>query len=156
MASPQASMHLAANAAVLMYDHDPDATAATVTTPDGGTTERWVDMRDYGKFAVLAMPTNLSGDGITLLEIVAADDDSGTNVTQIKTSGTVAADAVGDVVFEECTAEEIAQESETNGYSLRYVAARLTVEDLADEAAVTYIRFDPRFARSGLTADTIS
>jgi hypothetical protein len=156
MASPQGSMKLFSRNKIQMWDHDPDGTSAAVVTPDAGTTERWVDMRDYGCFAAIAMSSTLTGNGISLLEIVAADDTSGTNVTVIKTSGAVVCDAVGDYVVEECTAEEVRQESEDGGYALRYVAARLTVANAADEAVVTYIRSEPRFATSGLTADTIS
>lgn len=151
MASALATEKLFANAKIEMWDHDPGATAATVCT--GGS---YVDLRDYGGFAVVAMSSTLTGNGITLLEIVAADDATGTNVTVIKTSGTVAADAVGDYVVEECTAEEIAQLSEAAGYSLRYVGARLTLHNAADESVVTYIRHKPRFPQTGLTADTIA
>jgi len=145
-----------ANAKVEMFDHDPDGTSAAVVTPDAGTTERYVDLRDYKGFAVAAMSSTLTGNGVTLLEIVAADDTSGTNVTVIKSSGTVAADAVGDYVVEECSAEEIAHLSEASGYDLRYVAARITVANAADEAVVAYIRLGAKFPQTGLTADTIS
>jgi len=156
MASPQSSVRLFANLAIEMWDHDPDGTGATVVTPDGGTTERWFDMRDYDKFAAIAMSSTLTGNGITKLEIVAADDTSGTNVTVIKDSGTVAADAVGDYVVEECTADEVRQESEDGGFTLRYVAARITVQNSADEAVVTYIGGGAKHPADALTADTIA
>lgn len=157
MASPQASMKIFANNKIEIFDHDPNGTSALEVTPDGGTTQRWVDMRGYGAFAAIAMSSALTGAGITKLEIVAntASDGSGTDVV-IKDSGTVACDAVGDYVVEECTAEEIAQEGADNSVDLRYVCARLTVANAADEAVVTYIRAYPRYAESGLTADTIS
>jgi len=157
MASPQGSNKVFANQKIEMFDHDPDGTAAAVITPDAGTSERWVDMSCYGSFAALAMSSTLAGNGITLIEIVANDksDGSGTTVV-IKTSGVVAADAVGDYVVEECTAEEIAQEGADNSVDLRYVACRLTVHNVADEAVATYIRSNPRFAENGLTADTIA
>ena len=156
MASAQASMKLFANAKIEMWDHDPGGTAAAVVTPDAGTTVRYVDMRDYNGFAVVAMATVLGGANMTLLEIVAADDAAGTNVTIVKTSGVLAADAVGDFACEECTAEEIAQLSEAAGYSLRYVAGRITCANAGDELVVTYIRHQPKFPASGLTADTIA
>ena len=156
MASPQTSNKFASTQKAQMFDHDPGGTSAAVITPDGGTTERWVDMRDYGNFAVLAMSSTLTGNGITKLEIVAADDNTGTNTIVIKDSGTVAADAVGDYVFEECTAEEIQQESEDAGFTSRFVAGRLTVENAADEAVATYVQFTAKYAVDGLTADTIA
>lgn len=157
MASSQSSNKIFANQKIEMFDHDPDSTAALEVTPDGGTTQRWVDMANYGAFAAIAMSSLLAGNGITKLEIVANDksDGSGTDVV-IKSSGTVAADAVGDYVVEECTAEELAQEGADNSVNLRYVCARITMQNAGDEAVVTYIRSNPRFAESGLTADTIS
>jgi hypothetical protein len=146
-----------ANNKVESFDHDPGSTAALEVTPDGGTTQRWVDMANYGSFSAIAMTSVLGGNGITKLEILANDksDGSGTDVV-IKDSGTVAADAVGDYVVEECTAEELAQEGADNSVNLRYVCARLTCHHAGDEAVVTYIRSKPRFAENGLTADYIS
>jgi hypothetical protein len=157
MASTQSSMKLFANQAIEMFDHDPGSTAATLCSADGGTTINYVDMRDCGKFAVAAMASTLTGSGITLLEIVACPDTAFTaNVTQIKTSGTVAADAVGDYVVEECTAEEVNALGKASSLDLRYAAARLTCQNAADEAVVVYIQADLRFGYSGVTADTIA
>jgi len=156
MASPQSSEKLASRLKVQMWDHDPGATTAQVVTPDGGTTVRYVDQSNYGCFMVMSMASTLTGNGCTLLEIVAADDATGTNATVIKTSGVVAPDAVGDYVFLECTSEEIRQESEDAGYDLRYVAGRITCANAADEQVVTYIQANPRFANSGLTANSIA
>lgn len=143
---------------VASYDHDPDTTAATVVTPDAGTTLKYVDMKDYSNFMAVAMSSTLTGNGITKLEIVADTDTTfASNLTVIKDSGTVAADAVGDYVVEECTAAELAQLSSDGGLSpgLRYVAARLTVQNSADEAVVTYVAI-PKYPRDGLTANAIS
>jgi hypothetical protein len=137
---------------VEMFDHDPDATAATVCTGGG-----WKDLRDYFGFFVAAMASALTGSGLTKVEIVASDSSDGsTNVTVVKDSGTIAADAVGDQATLECTAEELAQLSSDNSISpgLRYVAARLTMQNAADEAVVTYIRHSPRFPQTGLTPAT--
>lgn len=156
MASSVATMHLFANATIEMFDHDPDGTSAAVCTPDAGTTDRYVALRDFDGFAVAAMSSTLTGNGITLLEIVAAEDATGTNATQIKTSGAVVCDAVGDYVVEEASAEEINALGKASGYDFTHVAARLTVADAADEAVVTYIRYGAKRPTSGLTADTIS
>lgn len=156
MVSPQSSDKLFANKTIEMFDHDPDGVAAAVITPDAGTTERWVDLRDFTKFAVIAMASALTGAGITKLEIVAADDATGTNTIVIKDSGAVVADAVGDFVVEECTAEEVRQESEDAGFKSRFVAGRLTVANAADEAVATYIRAGALYPKDGLTVDTIS
>ena len=156
MASAVATTHFIDNNLLEMWDHDPDGTSATVVTPDAGSTVRYVALRDYEGFVVAAMSSTLAGNGITLLEIVAAEDSSGTNATAIKTSGTVACDAVGDWVVEECSAAEVNHVGKAAGYDFTHVAGRITCHNAADEAVVVYIRTGARRATSGLTADTIS
>ncbi len=155
MASLVGTEKFTAENAVISYDHDPGGTTATIITPDGGTTDRWVDMRDYDEFTCAIMVTIATG-GATKLEIVAADDTSGTNTVVIKDSGTVAADAVGDFVVQSCNAKEIAHLSNASGYSSRYVAGRLTCSNAGDEAVATYIRSEAKHAQSGLTANAIA
>ena len=155
MASAVATENLFSRFLMGAYDHDPGSTSAKVISADGGTTEIWVDMRDYSRLAVVATDGALTGNGITLLEIVASDseDETDTSVTVVKTSGTVAADALGDYVVEECSAEEIAHLAST--YDLRYATARLTLANAADEAIVFLIAESKR-PTTGLTADTIA
>jgi hypothetical protein len=156
MASPTATDRIRSRFFLALYDHDPGAATAIIVSPDGGTTKRTMDMRDYDEVAVVAMSSTRAGNGITKLEIVASDSaDMSTNVTVIKDSGTVAADAVGDYVVEECTAAEVAQEGSDAGADLRYVAGRLTCENAADEAVVLYFGC-PKRPRLDLTADTIA
>jgi len=161
MASALTIQHIKANNSIQMWDHDPDTASAIVVTPDGGTTDRWVDMKDFAHFAVAAMTTVVSSGALTKLEILASDaSDGSTNVTVVKDSGTVSGDAQGDWVIEECTADEIAQLSSeaalAPGAGLRYVAGRLTMSNSGSEAAVLYIRCGGR-AYSALTpATTIS
>ena len=156
MASSQSTIKIFADTAISMHDHDPGGTAATVCSADGGTTLAYVDMRDCDQFACAAMTSILGGNGVTLLEIVACADTDFSSVVQVKTSGTVAADAMADYVVEECTAEEVAQLAVDESVALRYVAARLTCHNAGDEAVVTYIQRGLRFPRSGVTADTIA
>lgn len=140
MASPQESQHILSGWTIQLWDHDPGGTCATLVSPDGGTTVRSIDMRDYSHFACAAMSTQLTGNGITKLEIVASDSsDMSTNVTVIKDSGTVAADAEFDWVIEECSAEEVAQEGADGDVTgLRYVAGRITEANGSDEAVAVY------------------
>jgi hypothetical protein len=155
MASPQASAKLTSKLKVSIHDHDPGSTDAKLLSGDGGTTIAYVDGRDYHNFLYEAMASTLTGSGITKLEIVASATTAFSAVTVIKDSGTVAADAVGDYVVLECTAEEIAQEGADAGVELRYVTARLTCQNAADEAVVAFVGV-PRHAYSGLTANTIA
>ena len=153
MASAVATDKIACHALFQMWDHDPGTASAIGLTPDGGTTERWVDMRDYHNFAVALMATVMGGSGPTLLEIIAseAEDDGDASVTVVKTSGTIAADLMGDWAFQECTAEEIAHLSST--YDLRYVTARITCQNAGDEAVAVFYA-EPKSPHDAVTAAT--
>lgn len=151
------SQKIAANNVILSYDHDPGGTGAVIVSPDGGTTKRVVPLALYDLFGVAAMTSvSASSSGITLLEIVGCTDSSGSNPTQVATSGAVLADAVGDFVFLECTAAQVKEVGDAAGLTLTHVAGRLTCSNAGDEAVVTYIRAMPKYAQSGLTANVIS
>lgn len=148
MASALSTEKLTAQLACYAFEHDP--ADSTVATEIG-----WVDMRDFQHFLALAMSCNLTGTGITAFSIVAnaESDGSGTDVI-VKTHAVgTAPDAGGDFLVLECTAEEIAQLAEENSVALRYVTAKVTCNNAADEAAVFYVRGGAKHARSGLTAD---
>ena len=152
MATAVTSQKLASIMAVTAYDHDPGATTAVVTSPDGGTTKRYVNVQNYGAFGVLAKPTIAAANGITLLEIVAAEDATGTNVTVVKAHAASVTDSLDEYVWLEVTAEQIKEVGAAAGYNFTHAAARLTMATNTDEAAVVYIRAFPRFATTGLTA----
>lgn len=151
MASPQSSNKIASNCKWTIHDVDADYSTAAVVT------STVTDALSYGGFGVLAMSSLLAGNGITKVEIIGCTGSDGTgSITVIKDSGTVAADAVGDYVFLECTAEELRQEAADAGADLRYYAVRLTNNNSGDEAVISVLATDPRIATSGLTATTIS
>jgi hypothetical protein len=154
MASALATEYFGSRLYIKSFDHDPGGTSATLASPDGGTTIRYLDMRDYERMAVEVRPTIASG-GITKVEIVASATTAFSSVTVIKDSGTIDADSLNDNVFLECSAEEIAQLGDAAGVDLRYVAARLTNETGTDEANVLYVA-EPKRAYSGLTATSIT
>lgn len=157
MATAVTSQKFASNNAVLSYDHDPGATTAIITSPDGGTTKRVVAMTNYEVFAVGAMTSvSASSSGITKVEIVGCTDSSGSNPTVVVDSGTVAADAVGDFVYVECTAAQVKEVGDAASLTLTHVAARLTCSNAGDEAVVTYIRHMPRFPQLNLSTNVIS
>jgi hypothetical protein len=144
MASPVATDQFGSNYKVEVWDHDPGATTAVIVSPDGGTTKKSFDMRDFENFVVMANNSVLTGDGIEKLEIVAASDSlMADDLTVIKDSGTIAVATINDWAMLECTADELAQLSSDGGISpaLRYVAGRLTVDNSADEAKVVYIGY---------------
>lgn len=150
MASSVSIEKFFANNACSSVDADADYTTAAAVSGN------WLDLRDFAGYAAIVNPQALTGAGLTLVEIVAADDTSGTNITQIKTSGAVVADAIADYVALECTAEEIAHLSAASGYDLRYVNVRLTADNAADEFRVFNVRYGAKHAQTGLTATTIS
>ena len=157
MASAVTSEKIGSKVWMKSYDHDPGSTSPIIVTPDGGTTKRYTEM-DAGLFGVMLMQTVVAGGGTgtTLVDIVAAEDAAGTNVTTVVSSGAVQADAVGDIVFVECTAAQVKEVGDAAGFRFTHVGARITSNNAGDEAVVTYLKMEPRFAYSGLTATAIS
>ena len=152
MASAQAAQHWLANHKAKLIDVDDDYSTAAVVT---GSV---VDMRDYEGIVIIAMASALTGSGITQLEIVATDESDGTgNITQIATTGAVAADAVGDFVVLEATVEQMRHASDAGGYSSRYMGARLENDNAADEAVLAVIRYGYKHGPAlNHTANTIA
>ncbi len=151
MASAQASDKLFANQKMNKYIAN-EADAATEQT------YTFVDMRDYENFAIGIVTSILGGTGPTTFEIVAdADSDGGDGNVVIKAHALGSLpNAVGDVVWLECTAEEIKALGVTNSKALRYVALNLDANHNDDEVAMVYIRGGARFPQDGLTADVVS
>jgi hypothetical protein len=151
MPSAVSSEKIGSGIYVKSFDHDPGATTAVLASPDGGTTIRYLDLKEYHTVSVMAKPNIVAAGGLTKLELVASATTSFSSVTSIKDSGTVAADALDDNVFLECTASEVAQ----LGSTLRYIAARLTHATNTDESTVTYVAVPVR-SYTGLTATSIT
>lgn len=157
MASAVTSQKIASNNAIRSYDHDPGATSAQIVTPDGGTTKQLVPLALYEWFGVACMTSvSASSSGVTLVDIVACTDSAGTNATTVVSSGAKLADAVGDFIFVECTAAQVKEQGDADGRVYTHVGARITCSNAGDEAVVTYIRANPKFAALGLTADVIA
>lgn len=132
-------------------DCDPDATTAFYATLPGGV---WFDMRDFGALMVQFFRTVGTSD-LQTFAIFAATDSAGTNPTEIKVR-TVDPDAVGDQVFIECVAQEIAHIGATLGLKLRYVALKLQFATGTDEGVATYTFGHARYPADGLTSDYVS
>lgn len=156
MASLVATEKLFSCCKIESFIHMTTTNATEQSVKAGDTTTTWKDLRDYDGFAVIAVQGVKGGNGMIELSIYAADDTSATNAIEVKTTGVIAADAIGDYAVLECTAEEIRQLSSANGYSLRYVTAYIDCHHNDDEVAVTYIRYGAKRAYTGLTATTIS
>lgn len=144
MASAQNSNHLKSTLAVKSFDFDPNVTTAV----DVG----WVDLSGFTAFLVCLFHS--VGTGLVtsfIIQASAAADGSNPVTVKAHALGT-APDAVGDQVFLECSAEEIAG----LGTHLRYVNANIALATGTDECVVTYVRESSRFSYDGLTADIIS
>lgn len=150
MASAVATEIIGSELFIQSYDHDPGATTAVLASPDGGTTIRYLDMKDYTSFGVQVRPTIIT-TSLTQVEIVASATTAFSSVTVVKDSGAVVADSLNDTVFLECTDAEVVQ----LGATLRYVAARITTTTNTDEANVTYVAI-PKRKVTGLTATAIT
>lgn len=147
-AAPLAQMTAELNAA--LYDHDPGADTATLL---GGGTPIVVDMLGHSTLLVIAMTTiSGAGQGIQLLEIVAATDAAITTPVVVRAHAATVADATGDYVVLEITDADL---NVTGTDNLRYACARLTMDDATDEACVAYIA-KPKRPMTGLTATTIA
>lgn len=154
MATAVTSQKLGSIMAVESYDHDPGATTAVVLT--NGTTERWVAMRDFGAVGVIAKPTVVAAGGLTLLEIVAATDSTGTDETLVLASATLTANGLDEYAWLEVTQDQIKECGVAAGKNFTHVSARLTMATATDEACVTIIRALPKRAYANLTASSFA
>lgn len=145
MAVASASEKLTTELAITHYDFDPDSGDAT----DVG----WVDMRDYDKIVVSFFRTIGTG-ALTTFTILANSSSTGASTdVEIKSHALGSQpDAVGDYVFLECTAKELA----AAGTDLRYVSANIDFVTSTDEGVVTYVRGGSRWVRDSQSSDTVA
>jgi hypothetical protein len=148
MASAQSSNHMVSNYALKLFDFDPDATTAT----DVGGASGWVDLATFSHFLVCLFRSVGTGTVSSFIIQASASSDGSSPVTVKAHAIGTAPDAVGDQIFLECSAEEIA----VLGTHLRYVNAKIALATSTDECVVAYLRKAGRHAYNGLTADAIS
>lgn len=135
------------------YDVDPsgDTTAAFDVA--------WVDMRDYEGFIASFFRT-VGTDALDTFSIIAnsESDGGGTDATIIVGMPAAAEEpnAVGDQIFIECSAEQLASLSTSATGKLRYVSISIEFATGTDEAVVTYVRYGTRNAKDGLTANIVA
>jgi len=132
---------------IKQYDFDPDATTATAVA--------WTDMRDFSQLLISFFRTVGTGNLTFIIQGSAAADGSSPETIATKTIS-AQPNAVGDYVFAEVTAEQIAGIAATSGKALRYVSAVLTLATGTDEGVVTYVKAGARFKYDGLSADYVS
>lgn len=126
------------------FNWTPGATAATAFATR-------FDMRDYESIGFLVLAADLTGVGVTKLEIVGYTAAAGGAAVPIVERASLAPDADGDYVFIEATAEQMGALGD-----LRYATIRSTTGNAADALAVFVIRTATRHAKKALTADSIA
>ena len=155
MASSVATDRLSTRRKVLMYKHMPADATVLAVAKSGDTTVTWTAFQGYGSFQALAMwIIDGTSGGIINLSIYAATSAAGANATEIKTSGVIACDTLGDWAMQECSAEEVNHVGKALGYDFTHIAAYLDCTHVNDEVAVVYILDEPQFAYDALTPAT--
>lgn len=129
------------------FDFDPDVNTAVAVA--------WKDMRDFAQLLVAFFRTVGTSNLTFLIQASATADGASPETIATKTI-TAQPNAVGDFVFAEITAAQIAQVAMTSGKALRYVSAVLTFATGTDEGVVTYVRGAARFKYDALSADYVS
>jgi len=116
----------------------------------------YLDMSQYGNFAITVIDSVLSGSGLAQIEIVAAVDAAGTNAQQITTKTlTPSAPVITDFATLEIIADQIREVATASGFNLRFVAARVTLNAAGDKVIVVCDRWRAKFPQQNLTADVI-
>jgi hypothetical protein len=135
-------------------------TTVQAVTADHSTAldTNWLDMRDYETCAFILTPIALTGVGVTTVTVVGNSESDGTGTDgELIASAAVSAapDALGDYLFYEISAEQMADASTSTTGRLRYVTIKITADNAADDTAVIAIRKSKRPV-SGLTVDTVA
>ena len=148
-----------ANAEVRMRENDPDSGAdayVDLAEPAAGSagtpTAPFLPITGFRRFIAQYMTTVGTG-GITAFKIMAATDAGGSGAVPVVAHALGSnPDAVGDFVSLECNAAQCREVLPT----ATHVGVLVNLVTSTDEGALTFIRTDPEFPRTGLLADYIS
>jgi hypothetical protein len=147
------SQKVSGNHAINIYPHKPSSTSPTYITPDGSTFE-WLDITGYEWVAIIACNHTLTGNGLTELDLYAADDSSGTNPVAVVASGALTGTTVPKGAFIEALQTQVREVGDANGSKPKYITARITVANSSDQLSVCVIRGNAIRPQLGLTAAT--
>ncbi len=141
MASTVDTHKLRSAMAMRTYIHDPaDATVLTKIA--------WEDLALFRHF--MAQLTVIVG-AVVSFKIYASAASDGSNPVEVKVhAAPAAADAKDDSLVLECSSEELA----ALGEDLRYVSVEVDMGTNTDQASVTYVRAEPRYAQANLTPNS--
>ena len=132
-----------------IYDFDPGVTTEVEVA--------WVDMRDFESLLVGFFRTiGTSAFTLRLMANTAANG-SGTDVNIKTLTITAEPNAVGDYIWVETSAAEIAQAAAEAGVDgVRYITAVASVATDTDEGVFYYERGRASFPQDALTADSVA
>lgn len=139
---------------IRMVDYDIDAALNVVDLgqPQGAGNKCLPLSAGYKNF-LAALFRSVGTGTVTKFEIIAATAADGTGATIVVSHAIgTAPDAVGDTIVLECDVEQVKEVLPT----ATHVGVRVQLATSTDEAVVLFMRSEPTFAASGLTADYIS
>lgn len=127
-----------------LHHHDPaDATVATKLA--------WVAMKNFEWLLAAVMVT--SAHALVTVKLFAATDDSGAGATEIKAhAAPTVADALGDVVYIECTADQAKDVLP----AFTHIGVEIDMNHADATAVVSMLRGGAKRKHDGLTADQIA
>ena len=139
---------------IRMVDYDIDAALNVVDLGQPqGAGNKCLAIKDGYKNFLAALFRSVGTGTVTKFEIIAATAADGTGATIVVSPAIAAApDAVGDQIFLECDIEQVKEVLPT----ATHVGVRVQLATATDEAVVLFMRSEPTFATSGLTADYVS
>lgn len=151
--------HLGARMEIRMRENDPDTGAdayVDLAQPAAGAagspTAPFIEIANFRRFFAEYMTTVGTG-GITAFKIMAGTSAAAAGAVSVVEHALASnPDAVGDYVKLECTVEQIREVLAT----ATHVGVLVNLVTSTDEGVLTFIRAEPQFPRSGLTADYIS
>jgi hypothetical protein len=159
MTATYTAEHLFTGAEIRMRENDPDTgndayvdLAEPAAGAAGSPTAPFIPIAQFRRFAAIYMTTVGTG-GVTAFKIMAATDAAGSGAVAVVAHALGSnPDAVGDFVTLECNVEQIREVLAT----ATHVGVLVNLVTNTDEGCLTFIRAEPQFPRSGLTADYIS
>lgn len=140
------------NVRAVDYDIDAALNVVDLGQPQGAG-NKCLPIKDGFKNFLAGLFRSVGTGSVTAFQIIAATDAAGTGATVVVAHAIGSApDAVGDTIWLECDVEQVREVLPT----ATHVGVRVQLVTATDEAVVIFIRSEPTFAYSGLTADFIS
>lgn len=159
MAATYSADHLFSIMEIRSVENDPDTGSdayVDLAQPQAGAagspTAPFIPVANFRRFAAQYRTTVGTG-GITAFKLVAATSAAGAGAVDIVAHALGSnPDAVNDYVNLECNIEQVREVLPT----ATHIGVLVNLVTSTDEGTLTFIRAEPQFPRSGLTADYIS